>query len=59
MAVTETGYETIPDSLWWTQTLMPVIENIRSVMCWYGEMLVKKKITTMLLIQDIRRLPIL
>lgn len=59
MAVTETGYETIPDSLWWTQTLMPVIENIQLVMCWYGEMRVKEKITTMLLIQDIRRLPIL
>lgn len=27
MAVTETGYETIPDSVWWTQTLMPVIEK--------------------------------
>lgn len=36
MAVTETGYETIPDSLWWTQTLMPVIEKypISYVLVW-------------------------
>lgn len=36
MAVTETGYETIPDSVWWTQTLMPVIENypISYVLVW-------------------------
>ena len=26
IAVTETGFETIPDSTWWTQTLMPVIQ---------------------------------
>lgn len=36
MAVTETGYETIPDSLWWTQTLMPAIEKypISYVLVW-------------------------
>lgn len=36
MAVTETGYETIPDSVWWTQTLMPVIEKypISYVLVW-------------------------
>lgn len=36
IAVTETGYETIPDSLWWTQTLMPVIEKypISYVLVW-------------------------
>lgn len=36
MAVTETGYETIPDSLWWTQTLMPIIEKypISYVLVW-------------------------
>ena len=27
IAVTETGFETIPDSTWWTQTLMPVIRK--------------------------------
>ena len=27
MAITETGYETIPDSVWWTQTLMPIVEK--------------------------------
>ena len=27
MAVTETGYETIPDSVWWTQTLLPLVEK--------------------------------
>ncbi|MBW9198811.1 beta-mannosidase [Bacteroidales bacterium SW299] len=27
MAVTETGYETIPDSVWWTQTLLPLAEK--------------------------------
>lgn len=27
MALTETGYETIPDSAWWTETLLPLIEN--------------------------------
>ena len=36
IAVTETGYETIPDSVWWTQTLMPVIEKypISYVLVW-------------------------
>ena len=36
MAVTETGYETIPDSLWWTGTLLPVIEKypISYVLVW-------------------------
>lgn len=36
MAVTETGYETIPDSVWWTQTLIPVIEKypISYVLVW-------------------------
>lgn len=36
MAVTETGYETIPDSLWWTQTLLPIIEKypISYVLVW-------------------------
>lgn len=27
IALTETGYETIPDPVWWTQTLLPVIEK--------------------------------
>lgn len=27
IALTETGYEGIPDSLWWTQTLLPAIEK--------------------------------
>ena len=36
MAVTETGYETIPDSLWWTGTLLPAIEKypISYVLVW-------------------------
>ena len=25
-ALTETGYETIPDSVWWTQTLLPTVD---------------------------------
>ena len=25
MAVTETGYEAIPDSVWWTETLLPIL----------------------------------
>lgn len=27
MAITETGYETIPDSVWWTETLLPVVRK--------------------------------
>lgn len=27
MAVTETGYEALPDSAWWTRTLMPALEK--------------------------------
>lgn len=27
MAVTETGYEALPDPVWWTQTLLPVMEK--------------------------------
>lgn len=27
MAITETGYETIPDSVWWTGTLLPVVQK--------------------------------
>jgi mannan endo-1,4-beta-mannosidase len=27
MAVTETGYETIPDPVWWTETLLPVLSG--------------------------------
>lgn len=27
VAITETGYETIPDSLWWTETLLPLVEK--------------------------------
>jgi len=36
MAVTETGYETIPDSVWWTQTLMPIVSKypISYVLVW-------------------------
>lgn len=36
MAVTETGYETVPDSLWWTGTLLPAVENhpISYVLVW-------------------------
>ena len=36
MAVTETGYETIPDSVWWTGTLLPAIEKypISYVLVW-------------------------
>ena len=36
IAVTETGFETIPDSTWWTQTLMPVIRKypISYVLVW-------------------------
>ncbi|WP_300724822.1 glycoside hydrolase family 26 protein [uncultured Bacteroides sp.] len=36
MAVTETGYETVPDSLWWTGTLLPNIEKypISYVLVW-------------------------
>ena len=36
MAVTETGYEAIPDSLWWTGTLLPVVEKypVSYVLVW-------------------------
>lgn len=36
IAVTETGYETIPDSTWWTGTLMPIIQKypISYVLVW-------------------------
>lgn len=27
MAVTETGYETLPDPVWWTEVLLPVLSN--------------------------------
>ena len=35
-AVTETGYEAVPDSTWWTETLMPVISKypISYVLVW-------------------------
>lgn len=36
MAVTETGYVTLPDSLWWTHTLLPIIKDypIAWVLVW-------------------------
>ncbi|NDW13697.1 beta-mannosidase [Bacteroides sp. 214] len=36
MAVTETGYETIPDSVWWTQTLLPLLTDypVSYVLVW-------------------------
>lgn len=36
MALTEAGYESIPDSTWWTQTLLPVISKypISYVLVW-------------------------
>ena len=36
MAVTETGYESVPDAEWWTKTLMPVIGKypISYVLVW-------------------------
>lgn len=36
MAVTETGYETIPDAQWWTETLLPVLNKypISYVLVW-------------------------
>lgn len=36
IAVTETGFEAIPDSLWWTETLMPVLGKypISYVLVW-------------------------
>lgn len=36
MAVTETGYEAIPDSLWWTGTLLPTVEKypVSYVLVW-------------------------
>lgn len=36
MAVTETGFEAVPDSVWWTQTLMPIIKKypIAYVLVW-------------------------
>ena len=36
MAVTETGYETIPDSVWWTGTLLPLVEKypVSYVLLW-------------------------
>ena len=36
IAITETGFEAIPDSTWWTQTLYPVISKypISYVLVW-------------------------
>lgn len=36
MAITETGYETVPDSVWWTQKLLPIISKypISYVLVW-------------------------
>ena len=36
IAITETGFEAIPDSVWWTQTLFPVISKypISYVLVW-------------------------
>lgn len=36
IAITETGYEAIPDSTWWTETLLPVIRKypISYVLVW-------------------------
>lgn len=36
IAVTETGYEGIPDSTWWTETLMPVVSKypVSYVLVW-------------------------
>lgn len=36
MALTEAGYESIPDSTWWTQTLLPVISKypVSYVLVW-------------------------
>mgnify|MGYP000190580412 FL=1 len=36
IAITETGFEAIPDSVWWTQTLYPVISKypISYVLVW-------------------------
>lgn len=36
IAVTETGYEGIPDSTWWTQTLLPTLEKypVAYVLVW-------------------------
>ena len=35
-AYTETGYEAVPDSIWWTQTLLPIIEKypVSYVLVW-------------------------
>lgn len=48
IALTETGLEGIPDSLWWTGTLLPVIEKYPSVMYWFGVMRVKSPLIIML-----------
>lgn len=36
MAITETGFETVPDSMWWTKTLYPVVSKypISYVLVW-------------------------
>lgn len=36
IAITETGFEAIPDSTWWTATLLPIIEKypISYVLLW-------------------------
>ena len=45
IAITETGYEGVPDSTWWTGTCCLPWRNIRSLMYWYGETPVKKSLT--------------
>ena len=36
VAVTETGYEAIPDSTWWTETLFPIVDKypVSYVLVW-------------------------
>ena len=52
IAITETGYEGVPDSTWWTGTCCLPWRNIRSLMYWYGETPVKKSLTSLALIPD-------
>ena len=52
IAVTETGYEGIPDSHGGREPCCLPWRNIRSLMYWYGETPVKKSLTSLALIPD-------
>ena len=52
IAITETGYEGVPDSTWWTGTLLPAMEKypVAYVLVWRNAR--EKSLTSLALIPD-------